>query len=216
MWPGGSPTAVNTAAGLIIVALIIAALCVGRDLLIPLALAGILSFILAPLLRRLTDWGVPRGLAVALLITAIVTALTGGITLAGREVAQLVEEVPRYESTLRDKARFVHSWFGGPGIWQRAAETLRNVEQEVRDPETEAKPLKIEVAQNSARPIALLLDFTRSTLPSLETAGLAVLFTIFILLQYIRAHWELVFLLTATNGLVRRRSTKVVPFTDVR
>jgi len=184
MWPGGSPTAVNTAAGLIIVALIIAALCVGRDLLIPLALAGILSFILAPLLRRLTDWGLPRGLAVALLITAIVTALTGGITLAGREVAQLVEEVPRYESTLRDKARFVHSWFGGPGIWQRAAETLRNVEQEVRDPETEAKPLKIEVAQNSARPIALLLDFTRSTLPSLETAGLAVLFTIFILLQY--------------------------------
>src|SRR5580700_6414763 len=184
MWPGGSPTAVNTAAGLIIVALIIAALCVGRDLLIPLALAGILSFILAPLLRRLTDWGLPRGLAVALVITAMVAALTGGITLAGREVAQLVEEVPHYESTLRDKARFVHSWFGGSGIWQRAAETLRNVEQEVRDPETEAKPLKIEVAQNSDRPIALLLDFTRSTLPSLETAGLAVLFTIFILLQY--------------------------------
>jgi predicted PurR-regulated permease PerM len=184
MWPGGSPTAVNSAAGLIIVALIIAALYVGRDLLIPLALAGILSFILAPLLRRLTDGGVPRGLAVALVIIAMVAALTGGITLAGREVAQLVEEVPHYESTLRDKARFVHSLFGGPGIWQRAAETLRNVEQEVRDPETEAKPLKIEVAQNSDRPIALLLDFTRSTLPSLETAGLAVLFTIFILLQY--------------------------------
>jgi len=55
MWPGGSPTAVNGAAGLTIVALIIAALYVGRDLLIPLALAGILSFILAPLLRRLTD-----------------------------------------------------------------------------------------------------------------------------------------------------------------
>jgi hypothetical protein len=45
MWPGGSPTAVNGAAGLTIVALIIAALYVGRDLLILLALAGILSFI---------------------------------------------------------------------------------------------------------------------------------------------------------------------------
>jgi predicted PurR-regulated permease PerM len=184
MWPGGSPTAVNGAAGLIIVALIIAGLYVGRDLLIPLALAGLLSLILAPLLRRLTDWGVPRGLAVALVIAAVITALTGGITLAGREVAQLVEDVPRYESTLRDKARFMHSLFGAPGIWQRAAETLRNVEQEVRDPETETKPLKIEVAQNSDWSLAALLNLTRSTLPSIQTAALALLFTIFILLQY--------------------------------
>jgi predicted PurR-regulated permease PerM len=114
MWPGGSPTAVNGAAGLTIVALIIAALYVGRDLLIPLALAGILSFILAPLLRRLTDWGMPRGLAVAVVIAAMVAALAGGITLAGREVAQLVEEVPRHESTLRDKARFMHSFSARP------------------------------------------------------------------------------------------------------
>ena len=184
MWPGGSPTAVNGAAGLTIVALIIAALYVGRDLLIPLALAGILSFILAPLLRRLTDWRVPHGLAVALVITGVVAALGSGITLAGREVAQLVEDLPRYESTLRDKARFMHSLFGTPGIWQRAADTLRSVEQELRDPETEAKPLKIEVAQNSDWPITVLLDFTRSMLPSLTTAGLALLFTIFILFQY--------------------------------
>ena len=125
-----------------------------------------------------------RGFAVAVVITAVVGALTGGATLAGREVAQLVEDVPRYESTLRDKARFMHSMFGTAGIWQRAVETLRNVEQEVRNPETEAKPLKIEVAQNSDWSIAVLLDFTRSTLPSLATAGLALLFTIFILLQY--------------------------------
>jgi predicted PurR-regulated permease PerM len=184
MWPGGSPTAVNGAAGLTIVALIIAALYVGRDLLIPLALAGILSFILAPLLRRLTDWGVPRGIAVAIVIAAVVGAITAGATLAGREVALLVEDVPRYESTLRDKGRFMHSLFGTPGIWQRAAETLRNVEQEVRNPETETKPLKIEVAQDSDWPITVLLDFTRSALPSLATAGLALLFTIFILLQY--------------------------------
>jgi predicted PurR-regulated permease PerM len=92
--------------------------------------------------------------------------------------------VPRYESTLRDKARFIHSLFGAPGIWQRAAETLRNVEQEARNPETATKPLKIEVAQNSDWSIAMLLDVTRSTLPSIQTAALALLFTIFILLKY--------------------------------
>jgi predicted PurR-regulated permease PerM len=184
MWPGGSPTAVNGAAGLVIVALVIAALYVGRDLLIPLAFAGLLSLILAPLLRRLTDWGLPRGFAVTVVMVGVAVLLATSLTLAGRQVAQLVEDVPRYESTLRDKARFMHSLFGGPGIWQRAAETLRNVEQEVRDPETEAKPLKIEVAQNSDGSIAVLLDLTRSTLPSIQTAAVALLFTIFILLQY--------------------------------
>jgi predicted PurR-regulated permease PerM len=175
---------VNGAAGLIIVALIITALYVGRDLLIPLALAGLLSLILAPLLRRLTDWGVPRGIAVALVVAGVVAGLTGGITLAGREVAQLIEDVPRYESNLRDKAHSMHSLFGAPGIWQRAAETLRNVEQEARNPEPETKPPKIEVAQNSDWSIATLLDFTRSTLPSIQTAAFALLFAIFILLQF--------------------------------
>src|ERR1700730_14290487 len=56
--PGGSPSAVvNSAAGIIIAALIVLGLYEGRDLLIPLAVAGILSFILFPLVRRLGDWG---------------------------------------------------------------------------------------------------------------------------------------------------------------
>jgi hypothetical protein len=75
MSPGNasSPT-VNTAAGLIVIALVIFGLYVGRDLLIPLALAGILSFILFPVVRRLTNWGVPQGLAVTLVGTALIAA----------------------------------------------------------------------------------------------------------------------------------------------
>jgi hypothetical protein len=60
----------------------------------------------------------------------LVAALAAGITLAGREVAQLVEEVPHHEQTLRGKARVMHLLLGAPGIWQRAAETLSGVEQE--------------------------------------------------------------------------------------
>lgn len=183
MWPGGSTSAVvNGAAGLHIAVLSIAVLYVGRDLFIPLALAGILSFILFPLVRRLTHWGFPPGLAVTLVFTTLVAALLGSITLAGREVAQLLEEVPRHETNLREKARYLHSFIGGTGIWQRAIGTLRNVEQEVRDPEIESQPLKIEVAQD--RPIAVFMEYTRSTLPSIATAGLALVVTIFMLLQY--------------------------------
>src|SRR4029077_19819823 len=50
------------------------------------------------------------------------------------------------------------------------------------NPETENKPIKIEVAPD--QPLARLFDYTRSTLPSLVTAGLALVVTLFMLLQY--------------------------------
>jgi predicted PurR-regulated permease PerM len=100
----------------------------------------------------------------------------------GPPSCQLLEEVPRHETNLREKARHVHSLLGGTGIWQRAIDTLRNVEQEVNDPETESKPLKIEVA--SDRPLSIFLEYTRSAVPSIATAGLSLVMTIFMLLQY--------------------------------
>jgi predicted PurR-regulated permease PerM len=107
-----------------------------------------------------------------------------GATVAGRQVAQLLEELPTHEANLRDKARFVHLEFGGPGIWQRAAATIRSVEQEVRDPQTESKPMKIEVAQGSDQPWMTIFEYTRQSVPSLVTAVLTLLLTIFMLLQY--------------------------------
>jgi predicted PurR-regulated permease PerM len=185
MWTGSSPSAaVNGAATMIIAALLIAALYVGRDLLIPLALAGMLSFVLAPLVRRLVRWGWPHGAAVALVVAVLLGALFAGATVTGGQVTQLLEELPRHEANLRDKARFVQLELGGSGIWQRAAATIRNIEQEVRDPATEAKPMQIEVAQGSDRAILKLFEYTRLSAPAFVTAALAVLLTIFILLQY--------------------------------
>jgi predicted PurR-regulated permease PerM len=130
MWPGSSPSAmVNGAAGTIIAALLITALYVGQDLLIPLALAGLFGFVLAPLVRHLERWGVPNGFSVAVVIIVLLAALFAGGTIAGRQMAQLLEELPAHEANLRDKARFVHFELGAPGIWQRAAATLRSIEQ---------------------------------------------------------------------------------------
>ena len=183
MWPGNSSSpVVHAAAVLIVITLVILGLYDGRDLLIPLAMAGIVSFILFPLVRRLANWGIPQGLAVTFVMSALIAVLLGGITLAGRQVAQLLEEVPRHETNLRQKAQNAHMLLGGTGIWQRAMETLHNVEQEVGDPETESKPLRIEAAPN--QPLSIFLDYTRSTLPSIATAGLSIVMTIFILLQY--------------------------------
>jgi predicted PurR-regulated permease PerM len=185
MWPGSSPSAVvNGAAGMIIAALLIAGLYAGQDLLIPLALAGLLGFVLAPLVRRLESFGLPNGLAVAIVIAALLAALFGGATIAGREVAQLLEELPKHEANLREKARFLHFEVGAPGIWQKAATTLRSVEQEIVDPQDNGRPLQVQVAQNSEPPLFMLFEYTRKSVPSLLTAALALLLTVFVMLQY--------------------------------
>src|SRR5579872_6100669 len=102
MWPGASPSSVvEAAARLTIVALIIVAVYTGRDLLIPLSLAAILSFILFPLVRRLNHLRIPQALSVAIVTTLFVGALLGGMTIVGKEISQLVEDVPRYEMNLR-------------------------------------------------------------------------------------------------------------------
>jgi predicted PurR-regulated permease PerM len=185
MWPGSSPSAVvDGAAGMIIAALIIAALYVGQELFIPMALAGLLGFMLAPSVRRFENWGLPNGASVAIVIAVLLAALVGGITVASREVAQLLEEVPKHEANLRNKARFVHFEFGTGGVWQRAAATLRSVEQEVSDPHGNDRPLQVQVAQNAEPPLLTIFEYTRRSVPSLLTAALALLLTIFVLLQY--------------------------------
>jgi predicted PurR-regulated permease PerM len=116
MWPGSSPSAVvNGAAGMVITALLVAALYFGRDLLIPLALAGLLGFVLAPLVRRLEQLGLPNAVSVAVVMAVLLTGLFAGFTLAGRQLTQLLEEIPAHEANLRDKARYVHFELGGPG-----------------------------------------------------------------------------------------------------
>jgi predicted PurR-regulated permease PerM len=153
MWPGSSPSAVvNGAAGMIIAALVVSALYVGRDLLMPLALAGLLGFVVAPAVRRLTNWGVPNGLSVAVVIALLLGSLLAGGTVVGRQLTQLLEDLPTHEANLRDKARFVHFELGGAGIWQRATATVRRIDEEVRDPQVD-KPLKIEVAQGANDPL---------------------------------------------------------------
>ena len=184
MWPGPSPSAVvNGAAGMVIAALLIAALYFGRDLLIPLALAGLLGFVLAPLVRRLEQLGLPNAVSVAVVMAVLLTGLFAGFTLAGRQLTQLLEEIPAHEANLRDKARYVHFELGGTGIWQRAAATIHGIEEEIRDPQSE-KPMKIEVAQPSNDSLSTTFEYIRMSVPSLLTAALVVLLTLFVLLQY--------------------------------
>jgi len=117
--------------GLLTMAVVIAGLYFGRDLLIPLALAMLLGFLLDPLVTRLKRWGVPRVAAVLLVVTAVLCVLAGASVLLGQQVRMLATDLPTYQTTMRDKLRGIRETMSSPGVLERAMRTFDEVEREI-------------------------------------------------------------------------------------
>ncbi len=119
--------AIAYVAQLLAVLATVAALYFGRDVLIPLTLAILLSFLLSPVVSRLQRLGISNLLAV--IATAFITfvLLAGGITLLGRELSKLVSEMPTYKEELVGKARSL------AGLRSGMQDSLDELAEEVSD-----------------------------------------------------------------------------------
>ncbi|HLS68006.1 MAG TPA: AI-2E family transporter, partial [Kiloniellales bacterium] len=116
---------------LIFAVVIIAALHFGQDIFIPVAVAILLSFILAPLVRLLRRIYVPRVLAVLIVVSLAFMILTGIFGVVVSQVRDLANNLPRYEYNLRNKIRSIDFSMPEDSAFLRAIETLREVGQEL-------------------------------------------------------------------------------------
>ena len=179
----------------VVAAILISALYVGRDVFVPIALAILLSFVLAPLVRVLQRWHFPRGLsvgAVALLAFACIFAL-GGVLAA--QITQLAEDLPRYQATIRDKIETLRGATATSSTLQRAADVLQDLGQELNRPKEpvlvtpgaggtpEAKPIPVEVRQPPPTALESLSTLISPLLRPLTTTGIVAIFVVFILFQ---------------------------------
>jgi predicted PurR-regulated permease PerM len=175
---------------------VVGALYLGRDILIPLALAILLSFLLAPLVVRLRRLGLGRVPAVLAVVLLLFVALLGLGTIVGSQMVQLAENMPTYEWNLRSKIRDLRIAMPTGGVVERASEMLRDLGQElnqatapadksaksVAEPEA-PKPVPVEVQAPQARPLQTLREVGGPLVAPIATAGLVVVFVIFMLLQ---------------------------------
>ena len=95
---------------------LVTALYFGREVFIPLVLAVLLSFVLAPvvdLLRRIRIGRVPSVIVAVLLALAVI----GGIgAVIGTQVAGLAGDLPQYQATVQKKfAGLQAGWLGDAG-----------------------------------------------------------------------------------------------------
>jgi predicted PurR-regulated permease PerM len=185
----------------ILAVIIVTALYVGREIFVPVALAILLSFVLASPVGALQRMQVPRGIAVVgvvLFAFAIIFALG---SLIATQLNRLAGDLPRYQTTIESKIQSVRGVTGGSSTLERAAGMLQDLGKELDKPKgisTEqpiasppgsslgsraVTPIPVEVLQPDPGALESLRTLIAPLVSPLATTGIIVIFVIFILIQ---------------------------------
>src|SRR6201992_1368853 len=136
-----------------VAALIIAALYFGREIFVPVALAVLLSFVLAPFVMRLHSWRIPRTISVLVVVVigfSIIFSL-GGLMVS--EATRLAAKLPGYQQTLSDKIESLRGLMGGSGTLEQASTVLKELGTELQHPDVLNQPSDNPARQPPVKPI---------------------------------------------------------------
>ena len=175
-------------------ALIIAALYFGREIFVPLALAVLLSFALAPFVMRLHSWRIPRTASVLIVVFfgfSIIFSL-GGLMVS--QATRLAAKLPGYQQTLSDKVESLRGLMGGSGTLEQASTVLKKLDTELKQGNPAGQtdngparqktvPIPVEIQQPDPGALTTLAKIIEPLLSPLTKTGIVVIFVAFILLQ---------------------------------
>jgi predicted PurR-regulated permease PerM len=186
----------TTLINLAVAALIIAGLYLGREIFVPLALAVLLSVVLAPFVVWMQSWGIPRTISVLVVVFigfSIIFSL-GGLMVS--QASRLAEDLPKYQQTLRDKIESLRGIAGGSGTLDRASKVLTDLKTELQNSESSRprnagdplrqptdKPITVEVKQPDPGALTTLVAIITPLLSPLTTTGIVIIFVVFMLMQ---------------------------------
>jgi predicted PurR-regulated permease PerM len=183
----------------VIVAIVVAALYFTREILAPIALAVLLSFVLAPLVKIFQRWHLPRSLAVVITVAGAlaITVCLGMMVMV--QVNQLARDLPRYQLTLNDKIHSLRDMLGPSRLLKDASNLLKDLGKQLETPALEnsatapptltqasgdpTKPIPVEVHQPAPSVPETLLAVLQPLVTPLTTSGIVLIFVTFFLFQ---------------------------------
>ena len=184
----------------VLAVIIIATLYFGREILIPIAMAILLSFVLAPLVGLLQRIRVPRAIAVVSVVILAFGLIFAMGSLLASQLTQLAGDLPRYQSTISEKIQSFRDTTAGRGTLERASGMLKDLSKELDKPKdaesslapsltpslkapAPLSPVPVEVRQPDPGALESLRALISPLLHPLATTGIIIIFVIFILLQ---------------------------------
>jgi len=177
-----------TLATFLTVVLAVACLYWARPVLIPLAVATLLTFMLGPAASWLQRRGLPRTASVLSVVGVAGVVLTAALWLVGSQVVQLLRELPAYQENVAKRVAEVREKGSGT--------LLRNVQQFVHEVAAAAtgprsapepietnEPITVHVVERAA--VSSIASFVRGLQPVAEpilTFGLVIVLVVYLLI----------------------------------
>jgi predicted PurR-regulated permease PerM len=175
---------------------VLALLCVGRDVLIPLAVAIVLSLLVAPFVRALRRLGAGHTPAVLIAVLALSLSSLAAAVLLGTQMLRVAESLPQYKVNVQRKLEAVNAVTEGrltPLIGEasrvlEAYETKNDVAPVAAGGNSVAAGQAYAVASSPREPAARPLRLTGRILQSgwmrIQAVGIVLLVLIFVLLEH--------------------------------
>ena len=190
---------------ILLTAFVVTILYVGRQLLIPLALAAMLTFLLAPLVGRIERW-IGRIAAVLIVVAMLFSVVGGAGWLLARQLIDLAAKLPDYQTNIDNKLHAIRLPTGG--ALGRLSHGVSELQKQLPDsleppanaagsaPETKAttaarsrnlpagqQPMPVRIVESQNRLPQILQNAATGLLGPLGTAALVSLLVIFMLLK---------------------------------
>ncbi len=191
--PAASSPELRTLVAVAVGAIVVATLYVAQDVLIPITLAVMLSFVLSPFVDVLRRIGLWRAAAVALSVLVALGAIGLLATLLGSQAATLAADVPNYVEAVQSKVERVQAFATTrvasiTRLFGSRAATAPVAVPAVRPRGalpggTQQQPLVVEFATPKSSVLAVARAVIEPVLGPLETTVIVLIVAIFILMQ---------------------------------
>jgi predicted PurR-regulated permease PerM len=184
----------DRAIGIIAFGTVLALLYFGRDVLIPFALALMLSLLIAPLVRRLSRIGLGQTPSVLVAVLASALAVTAAAVVLGTQVLRMAASLPHYEKTIQQKLHNLDEMTVGR-LNALTSEASRLIESHppgdgsiaptrMGDLATgSTSPVPVELRQPQPAPFAVIARVLASVWAPIESTGIVLVVLVFVLLE---------------------------------
>ena len=193
--PRAAPTANDLAAKYLVAAIVVTGIYFGQPVLMPLSLAVLMAFALAPVVSALRKIRVGRVSSVILSVLLAVILISAVGTFVGAQFAQLVTRLPGYQNNISQKIEAV-SDTAKSGAVARAIGTLRfladqavgghNTAEQSKSPSAatpQQKPVLVQVQEPPSSQLQIVQSIAGPLLEPLIQLFLVLVAVAFILLQ---------------------------------
>ncbi len=192
----------------LLVIITIAVLYFAREILVPIAIAVLLSFVLAPLIKALGALGINKRVSVGIVVLSTFLLAVGLGAILAKQISDLAADAPKYQATVTEKISGLQNFAANSPLLSKLNATIADLSKlnpaaavsekaksaippnskptpnDQKPPEQPARaPLPVEIVHPAPGALTIIQAAIGTAASPLATAAFVAIFIVFILMQ---------------------------------